>query len=167
MYCPNCGVSEQEVESYCRNCGEFLNDYSARSLVVNKLLGGSSPSTQIIVNMVINLITILICFLLLGFLNGHYDAQEARTGEGAPRVIYLVYVFLLVIAGWQFLSLIIGARLRGKLGRKKEINAVAAGQHAIGSRPTNELLPEAGPADAVPFSVTEERTRILSEADRK
>ena len=104
MYCPKCGKAQQEPESYCRSCGEFLMDYSGRSYFLNKLLGGSNPSAQIGIGLAINLITIFTSILLLGFLNGHYDAREARTGEGAPPIIYLVYLFLVVISLWQILS---------------------------------------------------------------
>ena len=82
---------------------------------MNKILGGSAPSTQVTVNLVINLVTIFTSFLLLGFLNGHYDALKNRTGEQPPSVIYVVYAFLIAISAWQMLSLIVGARLRSKL----------------------------------------------------
>jgi len=119
MYCPRCGTADQEPESYCRSCGDFLLDYSGRSILISRLFGGSAPSTQINVNLILNLITILTSFLLLGFLHGHYDALRARTGETEPSVIYLVYAFLIAISFWQLFSIVIGLRLRAKLGGKK------------------------------------------------
>ena len=169
MFCPKCGNAEQEAESYCRNCGEFLIDYSGQSYLINKLFGGSAPTTQITVNLAINFITILTSFLLLGFLNGYYDSLEERTGEKAPSVIYLVYIFLVVISLWQILSLIVGARLRSKLSRKKAINAIASTeveQESFSSKKTQELLPQGESQQTVPLPVTEGSTKILDKVNR-
>src|SRR5215203_4420569 len=105
MFCPKCGKSEQSPDSYCRSCGEFLTDLSAKSYL-NTLLGGASPRAQIRLNLIINTVTGLAAALLLGFLNGHYDALHTRTGEDPPRVIYYVYVFLGLVLIWQFFGLV-------------------------------------------------------------
>ncbi|MFL6468037.1 MAG: hypothetical protein ACJ72Z_08780 [Pyrinomonadaceae bacterium] len=163
MFCPKCGNADQQAESYCRNCGEFLVDYSGSSFLLNKLLGGSTPATQINVNLAINLLTILACFFLIGFLNGHYDALRVRTGEQPPAVVYWVYAFLIFVSAWQTLSLIIGARLRSRLRRK--VNAHAMGSQNVKAtverRPTLEQLPAPDFAQAIPVSVTEEPTKLL------
>lgn len=167
MYCPKCGKAQQEPESYCRSCGEFLMDYSGRSYFLTKLLGGSNPSAQIGIGLAINLITIFTSILLLGFLNGHYDAQKARTGEGVPPVIYLVYLFLIVISLWQILSLVVGARLRTKLNRKKGLSERAEmPQGVVSSKKTNELLPYGDSNQTIPLSVTEGPTKILNKLKR-
>lgn len=169
MYCPKCGNAKQEPESYCRNCGDFLMDYSGLSYLTNKMLGGSRPTTQINVNLAINLITILTSFLLLGFLNGHYDALKERTGEGAPPVIYLVYLFLIFISLWQLLSLIVGARLRRKLNRKKAVSQLEnlkRLQNNLTSKNTQELLQLEESHQTVPLSATDESTKILNKANR-
>lgn len=169
MYCPKCGNAEQEPESYCRKCGEFLMDYSGLSYLTNKMLGGSRPTTQINVNLAINFITILTSFLLLGFLNGHYDALKERTGGGAPSVIYLVYVFLIIISFWQILSLMVGARLRSKLNRKKaasELGSSESMQDNLTSKNTQELLPSGESHQTVPLSVIDESTKILNKVNR-
>ena len=163
MYCPQCGKADQETESYCRNCGEFLLDHSGRSFLVSRLLGSSKPTTQITVNVVIDLITIFTCFLLLGILNGHYDALRVRTGEQPPSVIYVVYAFLIAIAAWQFFSLVIGLRLRTKLGRK---NVPDIEPKTSASPKTQEFLPDADQFGTAPLSVTEDSTRILENAKR-
>ena len=163
MFCPKCGNADQQPESYCRNCGEFLVDHSSSSYLLNKILGGSTPATQINVNLALNLLSIFTCFLLLGFLNGHYDALNARTGEQPPSVIYLVYGFLVVISVWQMLSFVVGARLRSKLGRKATASAPdsAGTPKTLGDRTTLEHLPPANFAQDVPLSVTEDQTKIL------
>jgi hypothetical protein len=168
MYCPKCGNAKQEPESYCRNCGEFLMDYSGLSYVINKFLGGSRPTTQINVNLAINLITIFTSFLLVGFLNGYYDALKERTGELAPPVINLVYIFLIVISLWQILSLIVGVRLRSKLNRKKVDSELGGSEklpNSLSSKNTQELLASSDSHQTVPLAVTEESTKILTKVN--
>jgi hypothetical protein len=166
MYCPTCGTADQQPESYCRSCGDFLTDYSSSSYLLNKVLGGSAPSTQVTVNLVINFLTICTCFLLLGFLNGHYDALENRTGERPPSVIYLVYAFLVAISAYQILSLIVGARLRSKLVRK-EVAVTTRPENppnAFADNQTQEFLPPADLRQTTHLSVTEDSTKILHTA---
>ena len=160
MFCPNCGKAEQAPESYCRNCGEFLADFSGKSYLLNKVLGGQAPETQVTVNMIINLVTALISALLLGFLNGFYDAQYARTQESAPPVLYLVYIFLALVTVWQVLSFLIGMRLRSKIsGRRTADKATTPSIAANEAR----QLPEDGleKLDSVASSITEDTTRAL------
>lgn len=170
MFCPSCGKSEQTPESYCRNCGEFLTDFSGKSYLLNKILGGSRPETQVNVNLTINLVTSIISALLLGFLNGFYDAQHARTGEAAPPVIYLVYIFLGLVSAWQFLSFLIGLKLKSKLsGKKKDVMPLetSAGETTLSSGSTQKSLPQADFENIVPSSVTEDTTKMLNKVPRK
>ena len=169
MFCPRCGSADQQPDSYCRNCGEFVTDHAAASHVVSTIFGGSTPSAQINVNLAIDLLTILACFLLIGFLNGHYDALRTRTGEAPPTVIYLVYAFLLTISAWQFFSLVVGARLRSKLGRKRKdvmASEPAPSPSAFGTAKTRELQHDIE-VPLTPLSVTEDPTKILKQPSQR
>ena len=165
MFCPNCGKAEQAPESYCRSCGKFLADVSGKSYLLNKLLGGQTPETQVTVNMVINLVTALISALLLGFLNGWYDAQYARTQEAAPPVLYLVYIFLGLVTVWQVLSFLIGMRLRSKISGRR--TAETATPLSVTSKEAKQL-PEDGleKLESVGATVTEDTTRALDPLKR-
>ena len=168
MYCPRCGNGGQEPESYCRKCGAFLLDYTGRSSLLGRLWSGSTPSNQIYVGLALNLITILTCFLLIGFLNGYYDARAARTGEGTPGIVYLVFAFLAVISLWQFLSLAVGVRLGRKLSRRRSIQSGETELHSnipdAGARPELSTRPL---NEGLPIPITEESTRILEQRERK
>ena len=171
MFCPKCGKGEQTPDSYCRSCGEFLTDYSAKSYLINRLLGGASPKAQIKLNLGINIVTGLASAFLLGFLNGHYDALYVRTGETPPSIINYVYVFLGLVFVWQLLGLLINARLLKRLyGEKKKALPAAAPSaevKAVASPPTQKSL-EPGHLDAVaPDSVTQQTTKILDKLPRK
>jgi hypothetical protein len=170
MFCPNCGKSEQSPESYCRSCGEFLTNFSGKSYLINKVLGGSTPETQVNVNLIINAVTAFVSSLLLGFLNGYFDAQYERTGQSAPPIIYLVYIFLALVFVWQFVSFAINTRLKRKLsGRKKGGVSVeqSVDENALSSRSTQKSLPQADFENVVPATVVEDTTRILDESPRK
>ena len=170
MFCPNCGKGDQTPDSYCRGCGEFLTDYSAKSYLINRLLGGANPKAQIRFNLGINIVTGLASAFLLGFLNGHYDALYARTGEAPPSVINYVYVFLGLVFVWQLLGLLINARLLKRLyGKKKVLPAAApsAEVKAVASPPAQKSL-EPGLLDPIaPDSVTQQTTKRLDKIPRK
>lgn len=170
MFCPNCGKSDQTPDSYCRSCGEFLTDFSAKAYLIKRLLGGSNPRAQVRVNLVINAVTALVSSLLLGFLNGHYDALRDRTGEAPPRVIYLVYIFLGLVMVWQFLGLVVNMRLKKKLdgrGKGGPPDAPAAGGGDLQSRHTQRSLSPGDPGLNRPESVTQHTTKILKTPPRE
>ncbi len=161
MFCPNCGKAEQAPESYCRSCGQFLADVSGKSYLLNKLLGGQTPETQVTVTMVINLVTALISALLLGFLNGFYDAQYARTQESPPPVLYLVYIFLALVTVWQVLSFLIGWRLRSKITSRRAAEVKTA-PGITGEARTKQLSQDGQEKlERVSTSITEDTTRML------
>lgn len=170
MFCPNCGKGEQSPDSYCRSCGEFLIDASSNSYLINKVLGGSTPDTQLNVNLIINIATTLASILLLGFLNGYFDSQKERIGEGPPHVIYLVYIFLGLVSAWQFFSFLINMRLKRKLSVRKKgrmADATHADESVPSSAPTQKSLPQANFENVVPASVVEDTTKTLDKVPRK
>ena len=170
MFCPSCGKGEQASDTYCRGCGEYLTDYSAKSYLINKLLGGGSPRSQVKVNLVINMVTVFVSSLLLGFLNGHYDALRERTGEAPPGVIYLVYAFLGLVMAWQVLGFVINTRLLKKMGAVTKgvvREDPEAGDDALPSRPTRRSLNAGGPSANTPESVTQHTTKILDKLPRE
>jgi hypothetical protein len=170
MFCPNCGKGEQTPDTYCRNCGEFLADFSNKLSLINKVFGVNTPEKQVNVNLTINLITAIVSSLLLVFLNGYFDAHFTRTHEPTPPIIYFVYLFLGLVAVWQFLSFIINLNLKSKLSGTKsgEISAdLSANENAISSAEAKESLPPADIENIVPASVTENTTKILDKLPRK
>ena len=133
----------------------------------SRLLGRTTPETQIKINITISALTVFACLFLIGFLNGHYDAQFAKTGERTPNVIYWVYVFLALISIWQLFSIFAGARLKKKLSKRNEegVNEETFQEAAFKARETRELLPSANYSSDV-ASVTEDPTKILDPARR-
>jgi hypothetical protein len=170
MFCPKCGKSEQSPDSYCRSCGQFLTDFSGKSYLINKILGGNKPETQVNINLIINIVTTFASCLLLGFLNGYYDSLYEKTGQKAPTVIYLVYIFLGLIAAWQTLGFLVNSRLKKKLSARKKGEATfdsSAGEEALASGSTQKSLPQADFDNIVPASVVEDTTKMLDKVPRK
>ncbi len=163
MYCSSCGKADQTPDTYCRGCGIFLADLSSRLHLVNRALGVNTPEQHVTFNLAIDLITAVVSSLLLVFLMGYFDGRFAKTGEAAPTIIYLVYVFLGLVTAWQFISFLVGLRLRRKFQRAgataKEPDEVAAGL-------ASPALSEARYESTVPRSVTEDSTRRLDKVTR-
>ena len=170
MFCPNCGRAEQTPDTYCRSCGQFLADSSDSLSLLNRALGVNTPETQIGVTLTINLVTAIVGALLLFFLNGYFDALYTRTGEPAPPIIYLVYLFLGLVAAWQLLSFVINLRLKNRFGGGRGGNVSAspgAGENTLAPGAAQKSLPQADFDNITPASVTEGPTRILDESPRK
>lgn len=163
MYCSSCGKPDQTADTYCRGCGAFLADDSSRMHLVNRALGLNTPQQHVTFNLMIDLVTAIVSALLVGFLMGYFDGREAKTGETAPTIIYLVYIFLGLVTIWQFISFIIGLRL------KRKFNTATAGdttEHVeLPSRSAPITLPDARHHETLE-SVTEDSTRRLDKVRR-
>jgi hypothetical protein len=159
MFCSKCGRPDQTLDTYCRGCGEFLADSSNPLSLLGRLVGANTPSKQITVNLVINLVTASISGLLVIFLVGYFDGREARTHEPAPPIVYLVYLFLGLVAAWQLFSFAINLNLKNRLGTKSAVAPPRVSSAEASSSP--QALPEANFEDVVPRSVIEDKTEIL------
>lgn len=170
MFCPNCGKSEQQSDTYCRQCGNFILDPSNKFYPLNIFLSNGNPEKQINFSIFISLATVVVSGLLCGFLFGYFEAHYQRTGESTPGIIYAVYVFLSLIILWQFLSVVISLQMKAKFKRRKEIDGKTSSDTPENDLPldkTQELLPEADTRNLVDASVTENTTRNLTGEKRK
>ncbi len=157
MFCPDCGTSEQQENSYCRNCGEFLPDLSRK----NKLaFGGSIPEEQIRTNLFLNLLSAIVS-LVLAFV------IYATFWNDALPIIYIVAAFLLAMSGWQISTFIVGLKIKKNFDKRKtsleKDEKKQENTKAFESAKTRELLNEPAFDNAVPTSVVENTTKHLSE----
>ena len=120
MFCPNCGKADQTPDAYCRNCGEFLANSSGDASLINRILGANTPEKRVNIGLAFDVLTLIASALLLVFLFGYFDGRSTRTGEAAPPIVYLVYVFLGAVALWQLLSLIVGVSHQNKLCNRRK-----------------------------------------------
>ena len=154
MFCPKCGKADQQENSYCRGCGEFLPDLSKK----NKLaFGGNTPEEQIQTNLFLNFLTALVSLVLTVLLYLIFKNRETHP------IIYVVEAFLLAMTLWQISTFYVGLKLKKNFQKRRE-SAVVSTENPpiqIAAAGTKELLPEADFQNAVPPSITEDTTRHL------
>ncbi len=159
MFCPNCGKSEQVLNTYCRQCGAFLPDYGDKKR--NFTFGGDTPEEQIRVNLILNFLSGTVSLVLAILLYVTFWGKPETS-----QVIYLVAAFLLAMCGWQFSTFRVGLKLRKTFERRKtgEIeNAAQVDKNVFQPAKTQEFLHEADFSNTVPTSVTENTTKTLPE----
>lgn len=157
MFCPKCGKADQNADSYCRSCGDFLNGPTQHTSLMNRILGITNPEKQVKFTLTIDLVTAIVSGFLLFFLMGYFDAVHDRTGATTPPIVYLVYIFLGLVSAWQLLSFTVGTTYR------KKLNAAKKTLDQTDARPS---LPEADQRN-IANSITEQTTRNLDKVPRR
>lgn len=140
-------------ETYCRQCGLYLLDFS------KPLKRESPPEEHLKANTVLSVLTIVasftlsfLLFLVLGFRSFTHPLIYATAG------------ILLAIGGWHIQTLIRTAMLKKQWKRRIPLNENQAGPpETFKSAPTAKLLDQADFTGAIPVSVTEHTTRHLAE----
>jgi hypothetical protein len=160
MFCPNCGKAEQTLNTYCRQCGEFLPDYKDKKR--NFTMGGNTPEEQIRVNLFLNFLSGTVSLILAILLYATFWGKP----ETSP-IIYIVAAFLLAMCGWQFSTFRVGLKLKKTFERRKsdgETEQSAQGDKTVfQSAKTKDLLTEADFSNVITPTITENTTKTLSE----
>jgi hypothetical protein len=144
------------AETYCRQCGLFLPDFS------KPLKRETPPEEHLKANTVLSAMTIcasftlsFLLFLVLGFRSFTHPLIYATAG------------ILLAIGGWHIQTLIRSQMLKKQWKRRAPLSEVQAAPTDTTMTPksasTGKLLDQADFADAIPVSVTEHTTRHLTE----
>ena len=165
MFCPKCGKSEQSPETYCRQCGNYLQDYTKPAKREN------TPEQHLKANIFLNLLTAVTSLTLAILLYAMFLGKE-----DTPIIIYITAGFLTAMTAWQIQTFWRTLLLRKHFKKRKadaahqtaeETKENVAPQNVappnFESMPTRELLNEADLSNIVPSSVTENTTRHLSE----
>jgi hypothetical protein len=154
MFCPRCGKAEQMPETYCRQCGLYLLDFS------KPRRRESSPEEHFKANTVLSVMTIVasftlsfLLFLILGFRSFTHPLIYATAG------------ILIAIGGWHIQTLIRTLMLKKQWKRRDALSEIQAApiETPTSFKPasTGKLLDQADFSDAIPASVTEHTTRHL------
>ena len=158
MYCPNCGKADQEENTYCRQCGEFLPVFAKKKKSLS--FGGDTPEEQINANLFLNFLSGMVSLILAILLYATFGVKG-----GTSPIIYIVAAFLLAMCGWQFSTFRVGLKLKKTFSKRKtgaDTEEYSA-EKSFNSSNNKELLKEADFSDIVPVSVTENTTRHLTE----
>lgn len=154
MFCPKCGKVDQQPETYCRQCGNYLVDYDkpAKRPI--------SPEDHLKANSFLNLLTAIVS-ITLAILLYNFFFHKADT----PIIIYITTGFLFAITAWQvqtfWRTLLLKKHFKKQKSQANSSTENKDEQVYLESKPTNELLPEADLKDFVPASVVEKTTRKL------
>ncbi len=160
MFCPKCGKSEQSPETYCRQCGNYLQDYTKPPKREN------TPEQHIKANIFLNLLTAITSLTLAIVLYVVFLPKE-----DTPMIIYITAGFLTAMTAWQIQTFWRTLLLRKHFKKRKadaahqtaEVTKENVEPPTFESIPTRELLNEADLSNIVPSSVTENTTRHLKE----
>ena len=158
MFCPRCGKAEQLPETYCRQCGLFLPDWS------QPVKREIPPEEHLKANTFLNALTIIVSFTLSILL-------FAVVPDKHP-LIYVTAGLLIAIGAWHIQTFIRTQKLTKQWKRRTPLTEIQLAdiqatspetQAAVKSASTEKLLNQANFTDTLPASVTENTTRQLAE----
>ena len=150
MFCPKCGKSDQQVNSYCRSCGSFLPDFD------NLKKKEISPEEHLKANSFLNLLSAITSLTLAIILYAMFLGKE-----NTPVIIYVVAGFLTAMTAWQIQTFWRTLLLKKHFKNRKIEAQSEKATEISAAKPTKELLSEADFSDVVPLSVVEKTTRKL------
>lgn len=154
MFCPKCGKADQVPETYCRQCGTFLSDFSRLAK------RESPPEENIKVNTVISLMTVIVSFTLAILL---YAILGFR--DNTHPLIYVTAGLLIGMGAWHIQTFIRTRSLK-KQWKRRGAN-IEDGPAAANQSITGKLLDQPDFENMVPPSVTDRTTKHLSETKPK
>lgn len=153
MFCPSCGKADQNENTYCRQCGEFLPDFEGGG----KRRPRKTPADLFRLSLTFNLLSAVAGIsMAIALIVTHAG------NEGTHPVIYAATSLLTVISIWQIVSFFNNLKLRKRFVRRDE-EVEESGISELKARKTKELLPEADLRQVIPASVTESTTRTLDD----
>jgi hypothetical protein len=148
MFCPNCGNPDQEENTYCRQCGEFL--VGTKSLGAFSF-GGVTPRQNVNAISLLSLIAALLSLLAALWMY--------ITKFNLPIALYLGAAILLCNAFWHLANIYTARKLASRILQNPRGDE--KGQTAMPRAETRELLEPADMSSVIPATVTENTTRQL------
>lgn len=156
MFCPNCGKSDQQENTFCRQCGTFLPDFDKLEK------RETSPEEHLKIATVLNLMTAIVSISLAIALYAIFLGRE-----DTPVIIYITAGFLTAMCAWQVQTFWRTLKLKKHFPKRKIRSEDSESEKISNAEPTKELLNEAGFEDFVEASVTENTTKNLTEKIRR
>ena len=117
MFCPKCGAADQNAESYCKRCGDWLPDVEAltRPGIFRKRSREEKIRKMRVFEAVNAGLSLTSAIVILAVLSGNSDAQ----------LLFLSLLCCLFVAVYQVVNLYLGQNLHHKINqsRMKEMEA--------------------------------------------
>lgn len=155
MFCPNCGKSDQRENTYCRQCGVFLPDFTKEGK--REISAEDHIKFNIVLNVMTAVVSLTLSILLFSFFLGQKDTS---------MLIYLTAGFLIAMSAWQMQTIWRNFQLKKHFKQRKSDVAKPPNSDSTNvfePVPTKKLLTDANFADAVSASVIENTTSPLPE----
>ena len=155
MFCPKCGKSGQKENTYCRQCGVYLPDFTKEGK------RRISPEEHIKSNIVLSIMTVVASLTLAIMLISFFFGKE-----NTSPLIYATVGFLFAMSAWQAQTLWRTFQLKKHFRERKGDAADREFQQPANrfqTVPTKKLLDKANFAGAVPTNVVENTTKNLAE----
>ena len=159
MFCPKCGKSEQQKNTFCRNCGTFLLDFE------NLKPKETSPEEHLKANSFLNLLTAIVSLTLAIILYAMFLGKA-----DTPVIIYVVAGFLTAMTAWQvqtfWRTLLLKKHFKDKKPNIESASENSQTQVKFTPKVTAKLLNEPDFDAQIPASVVENTTRNLQKTPR-
>jgi uncharacterized membrane protein (DUF485 family) len=149
MYCSKCGEADQNPNSYCRKCGNYLN-----------------TQKQITFSLTMNIISFVVSLSLILFLMGYANGVELA-GKSMPNMSGF-YIFLGLNAILQLISLVYSIKSVMKIDQAANKTHVTSEEKQTEFKNLDtekDLLPPADLQSVIP-SVIEQTTKNLEKVER-
>lgn len=111
MHCHKCGKSEQQSDTFCRECGNYLPDVDA---LVRKYAADNSPQTTVNKNLAANIFTLLFSIFVVFTI-----AFSFSGGVLSIVFVHLSVLLCFLIGGWQIINFRNNLKLKRLLKDKK------------------------------------------------
>ncbi len=159
MFCPKCGKSDQQVNSYCRQCGSFLPDFE------NLKKKETPPEEHLKANSFLNLLTAIVSLTLAIILYSMFLGKA-----DTPIIIYVVAGFLTAMTAWQvqtfWRTILLKKHFKRNQPNLEAVPETKQNQPTLKPEVTAKLLNEPDFTDSIPASVVENTTRSLTKHPR-
>jgi hypothetical protein len=120
IYCPKCGADGQNVEAYCKRCGEWLPDIEALSRpgLLKKLSREEKIRKMRLLEIISAGLSLISVAVILTVLAGQNDKQ----------FLFLAVICCSLVAVYQLVNFYLGSKLQPKVpGEAEKRSAIEAG----------------------------------------
>ena len=156
MFCPNCGKPDQQINSFCRQCGQFLPDFD--KIAKREISPEDHLKANTLLNLMTGIVSITLAILLFSLFLDRHDT---------PPIIYITAGFLTAIFAWQaqifWRTTLLKKQLTQRQSPPLESAAANERRQKIAIEPAAKNLPAADFENLVPSSVTERTTNKLGQ----
>ena len=159
MFCPKCGAEDQNADSYCKRCGEWLPDIDSLSkpgfgLFRKRMRPEDKIRKMRILEAISTGLSLTSAAIIFSFISA------GRNGQ----LLFLAAIFCVVVAAYQVVNFYLGYNLPRRIDGSRQDNATTA--NVPDDRKTGQLNSAAEFESAHMQSVVDDTTKLLDPVPR-